>query len=354
MSPLRSSAGPGGLHERDVELVGDDLRQRRLAQAGRPGEQDVVERLAARGGGRDRDRELLLQRLLADELVEPLRAQRAVELVLGAPCGVWMRSAPGVRIIGGPPSARGRSGPRACRPSAPSSSCSASCGGEPSPTRPSRASARGSSPRRDDDRVVGGRRADLLAQLDDDPLGRALADARHGLQARGVAGGERAEQLARRAAAEHGERHLRADGLDADAAAGTGRAPPRWRSRRAAARRRARSGGCAASPACRPRARGAASRPRRRAGSRRRRTATTTWSGRRTATSPATSAIMPPRAPPAAARGWRGRWRRRARRPRGRAAAARAAPAASGPSAGPGSLPARPVPQTAPLTCWGV
>ena len=47
MSPLRSSAGPGGLHERGVELAGGDVRERRLAEAGRPGEQHVVERLAA-------------------------------------------------------------------------------------------------------------------------------------------------------------------------------------------------------------------------------------------------------------------------------------------------------------------
>ena len=56
----------------------------------------------------------------------------------------------------------------------------------------------------DHDRVVGRRGADLLAQLDDDPLGRALADARHGLQARGVAGRDRA-----RAARAAGRRRAR-------------------------------------------------------------------------------------------------------------------------------------------------
>ena len=69
---------------------------------------------------------------------------------------------------------------------------------------------------RDDDRILGRCRADLLAQLDDDPLRRALADPGHGLQPRGVAGRDRAEQLARRAAGEHGQRHLRADRLHAD------------------------------------------------------------------------------------------------------------------------------------------
>ena len=58
--------------------------------------------------------------------------------------------------------------------------------------------------------------ADLLAQLDHDPLGRALADAGHGLQAGDVAGDQRGDQLARAAAAEHRERHLRPDRLHPD------------------------------------------------------------------------------------------------------------------------------------------
>ncbi len=74
---------PGGLHERHVELGGDDLRERGLAEPGRPGQQQVVERLAARRARLDRDRQLLAQRRLSHELVEPARAQRAVELVLG-------------------------------------------------------------------------------------------------------------------------------------------------------------------------------------------------------------------------------------------------------------------------------
>ena len=72
----------GGHDERRVELGGDDLRERRLAEAGRSGEQDVVEHLAARERGLDRDRELLLERRLADEVLEAARAQRAVELEL--------------------------------------------------------------------------------------------------------------------------------------------------------------------------------------------------------------------------------------------------------------------------------
>ena len=47
MSALRSSAGPGGLDQRRLELGGDDVRERGLAEPGRAGEQHVVERLAA-------------------------------------------------------------------------------------------------------------------------------------------------------------------------------------------------------------------------------------------------------------------------------------------------------------------
>ena len=45
----------GGLHERRAELGGDDLRERGLAEPGGPGQQDVVERLAARRGSLERD-----------------------------------------------------------------------------------------------------------------------------------------------------------------------------------------------------------------------------------------------------------------------------------------------------------
>ena len=72
----------GGRHELRLELVGHDLGERGLAEAGRAGEQHVVERLAARPGRLDEDRELLLHALLADEVGEALRAQRAVEIVL--------------------------------------------------------------------------------------------------------------------------------------------------------------------------------------------------------------------------------------------------------------------------------
>ena len=49
-----------GLLEADAQLVGDDGRQRRLAQPRRPEEQHVVQRFAAGLGRLERDGELLL------------------------------------------------------------------------------------------------------------------------------------------------------------------------------------------------------------------------------------------------------------------------------------------------------
>ena len=43
-----SSAGPGDRAETDAELLAHDLRERRLPEPGRAGEQHVVERLVAR------------------------------------------------------------------------------------------------------------------------------------------------------------------------------------------------------------------------------------------------------------------------------------------------------------------
>ena len=81
--------GPGDRAEADAELLAHDLRQRRLPEARRAGEQHVVERLATPLGGVERDAELLLDPLLTDEVVEPARPQRALDLlVLGVQHGV--------------------------------------------------------------------------------------------------------------------------------------------------------------------------------------------------------------------------------------------------------------------------
>ena len=60
----------------------NDIRQRSLAQTGRTGKQDVVQRLATAGGGSDHDLQLLLDLALAGETGKLLRAQGAIELVL--------------------------------------------------------------------------------------------------------------------------------------------------------------------------------------------------------------------------------------------------------------------------------
>ena len=68
----------GRLRERGVHLGGDDLCQRCLAEPRWPGQQYVVKRLAALDRGRDRDRQLLAQDLLADEVLQPAGSQRAI------------------------------------------------------------------------------------------------------------------------------------------------------------------------------------------------------------------------------------------------------------------------------------
>ena len=62
----------------DLELGGDDARQRGLAQAGRAGEEQVVDRLAPAAGGLEDDAEVLLELALADEVVEVAGAQAAL------------------------------------------------------------------------------------------------------------------------------------------------------------------------------------------------------------------------------------------------------------------------------------
>ena len=93
-SPLRSSAGPAVCTNGDVELVGDDLGERGLAEAGRAGEQHVVERLAARGGGLDRDRELVLD-APPGRRSPPARRGRSERSSSSSAIGsgVWMRVA---------------------------------------------------------------------------------------------------------------------------------------------------------------------------------------------------------------------------------------------------------------------
>ena len=78
--PLCSIAGRADGAQRHAERVGDEVRQRRLADAGRAREEHVVERLAALLRRRDEDLEVLDDLGLADVLVEAARAQRRVVL----------------------------------------------------------------------------------------------------------------------------------------------------------------------------------------------------------------------------------------------------------------------------------
>src|SRR5690606_2247082 len=58
---------------------GEDLRERRLAEAGRPREEQVIERLAATARRLDEDAEVLLVLRLPDVVVERPRPERALE-----------------------------------------------------------------------------------------------------------------------------------------------------------------------------------------------------------------------------------------------------------------------------------
>jgi len=71
--------------EADLELLANDLRERRLPESGRPDEEDMVERLPTTLRGRKRNLELLLRALLSDDLVEPPWPQRLLDLLVALP-----------------------------------------------------------------------------------------------------------------------------------------------------------------------------------------------------------------------------------------------------------------------------
>src|SRR5947209_19863423 len=66
----------------DAELVGDDVRERRLAETRRATEQDVLDRLVPAPRGLQEDAEVVAHLLLADIVVEQARSERQVELVV--------------------------------------------------------------------------------------------------------------------------------------------------------------------------------------------------------------------------------------------------------------------------------
>ena len=75
----------GGLAQVDAHLLGQDMRQRGLAEARRPEDQHVIQRIATATRGLDRDAQLLTHRRLADVVLQPVRADRALDpLLVGA------------------------------------------------------------------------------------------------------------------------------------------------------------------------------------------------------------------------------------------------------------------------------
>ena len=77
--------GPGDRAKADAELLAHDEGEARLPEPGRADQQQVVESLRPALGRRERDAELLLDALLADELVEAAGTERPLELVLVRP-----------------------------------------------------------------------------------------------------------------------------------------------------------------------------------------------------------------------------------------------------------------------------
>src|SRR5438046_2600341 len=68
--------------DRDPELVGDDVRQSRLAEARRPAQQHVLNRLITPPRGLEKDAEVFPHLLLPHILAEVARPQREVELLV--------------------------------------------------------------------------------------------------------------------------------------------------------------------------------------------------------------------------------------------------------------------------------
>src|ERR1700683_1142255 len=80
--------------DRDRQLVADHLREIGLAEAGRPVEQNMVERLATRACGLDKNGEILFYARLADVVREALRADADFDprvLVIGLAGGDALR-----------------------------------------------------------------------------------------------------------------------------------------------------------------------------------------------------------------------------------------------------------------------
>ena len=209
MSPLRSSAGPAIWRMPTPSSLRTICASEVLPRPGRPGEQDVVERLAARLRRVERDRELLLHALLAHEVGERLRAQRTVELFLGLV--QRRREEPRLAHAACFRAARTCSSTGSSS-STPASARSASSSDHPSSTSASRASSDAVSGTGDSRSRV----HDLLLQLEHDPLCGLAPDAGDRLEACGVLAHDRAAELLGGRPGDDRERDLRPHARDAE------------------------------------------------------------------------------------------------------------------------------------------
>ena len=79
----------GGLAQVDAHFGGDDVRQRRLAEARRAEEQDVVERFTTFFGGLDEYFQLLADLHLTGVVGQPFRPQRALQRLFLRRFRIW-------------------------------------------------------------------------------------------------------------------------------------------------------------------------------------------------------------------------------------------------------------------------
>ena len=229
MSPLRSSAGPAvwtNVHAR-ARRRGSAPARSCPGRAGRPAARGRAPRRAATAASSE-TASCSRSAVLADELVQRARAQRAVELVLGPSRDAGRRA---IRLrrrsSRAPPERAPRAVLGASRPRTSSSSAWGSAGCVAQLQQPSRASRAG--PRRGVTligvvRVASRRRPSRAARPRCAPPCACRCPAR---LRRATSPAASAREVARRPAAQHRQRHLRPDGLHADAAAGRAHAPPR-------------------------------------------------------------------------------------------------------------------------------
>ena len=235
MSALRSSAGPAVCTNGAPSSAAMMWASEVLPRPGGPGEQDVVERLLAALGRLDEDLELAVT---CSWLTKSSSRRGRSERSSSSSPRRARASAIGSAAIGSSSAAaevRDRARRSRCLPlrrrraqrGADQLLGRLALGATRAASRPRRACSRGAEARRARARAGRPRRpgrqrrhallelaGDLLAQLDDHPLGGALADPGDRLEALRVAGGDRAQQLARRAAGEDRDRDLGADAGD--------------------------------------------------------------------------------------------------------------------------------------------